>query len=329
MELLERHGPKIQQDLRAWAEEHVALHPNLFELLPADPIAYPHQQIFEHTAHGSPLSEAALINGIARDIDPRYDALSDAMAENQDAVELIGEILKSGQNVILGTDHAELIDIALVLVRLKTNLIQLGYEFDTSIIINKMVSYLGVRVDGSIIPATDLLGWAIDEVYMSIPSTASSKIKMTVPKKALRAYNEHMITHGIVKRQEQSAKTGRAMLLGVAMSGTVNKPLDASRYIQTETFEDSQINDPYRRVVMVIGQASLGIVRVLENGLTIPATAQLSETDCKVSIPAHPYSIRDQIDLNKFMHNLAKLQEKNSPDHCIVYDEKGNLPVLR
>ncbi len=327
MEILEKYSHELQTDLHAWAKEHVSQNPQLFTLLSIDPDEYPDQRISEHTIRGDDRLPPEVINSIATDVDKRYEGISRAVDSNEKSLELLGETLESGQNVIFGTDHGELIDIALLLVKIKSALLQKGYDFETSMIVNKMVTFLGVKYNDEIVPATNLLRLGIEELYLNIPNTHSSKLKMNVPKKVQREFNERMMLHGVTSRLKSSRKIGKSMLLGVALSGTVNKPLDHEKYMESPNYPEIGENMPENS--RVIGRANIGLLKIMGLGLTLPASAMLEGDEMKVNISDRPLYVNTKEKLDLVMQRIAKLQQENDPLHQYIYDINGDLPVLK
>jgi len=328
MEILDRHAGQIHKELYLWAAEHAGSHPKLV-LLDIDPVRYPHQQIGIHTIQSEPL-EPQYIDPVAQKIDSRYDLIPVDNEENKPAMELMGEILDSHQNVVLGTDHMELVDIALVAAKVTSKLRRAGYTFDSSIIVNKMVAYLGIDLDDSIVPATDVLGLAFDETYLSIPNTASAKSRMSLPKIVISSYNDLVIRHGIEQRLKKSGRLGKAVLLAAAFPVTVNKPLDARTY---EELEKPSVTIPWqdRPNTLVIGRANTGMLRFTAHALTVVACTQLNggAEDIKVRFSNVPKSIRTKEKLDKAMGQITDMQNLSDPEHHYVYDENGDLPVVK
>lgn len=329
MEIPDRHAAQIHEELHSWAAEHAGSHPKLV-LLDIDPVRYPHQQIGIHTIKSTPL-EPQYLDSVAQDIDSRYDFIPVDNEENEPAMQLMGEILDSHQNVVLGTDHMELIDIALLAARVKSKLHRAGYTFDSAIIVNKMVAYLGVEMDESVVPATEVLGQAFDETYLSIPNTPSAKNRMGLPEKVISGYNDLVLRLGIEHRLKKSHRIGKAVLLAAAFPGTVNKALDVRAYEELE--EDPSVMIPWqdRPNTLVIGRANTGMLRFTAKALTVVACTQLkgSTKNIGVHFSAVPYSIRSKEKLDLAMQRISAMQNQSDPEHNYVYDENGDLPVVK
>lgn len=330
MEILERYAHELQTDLHAWAKEHVDENPHLFTLLDIDQDRYPDQRMSVHTIKGVKGDDRLppeVMNSIATKVDKRYEEISRLVDSKEKILELAGETLESCQNVILGTDHGELIDIALESIKLKSALMQRGYDFETGMIVNKMVTFLGVKYDDEIVPATNLLKLGIEELYLNIPNTNSSRIKMNTPKKVQREFNERMMLHGVTNRLKSSSKIGKAMLLGIALSGTVNKPLVLEKYMENPNYPEIGENMPEN--TRVIGRASIGLLKILSLGFTLPASAMLEGEEMKVNISDRPLFVNKDTKLNLVMNRIAMLQQENDPLHHYIYDINGDLPVKK
>lgn len=312
-------------DLHQWAKEHAASNPDMFEVLPLDPDTYEHQRLHKHTVDGSPL-DPAIIDTVAADIDERYPQIVAAVEQQQRALRVTGEILDSRQNVVLGTDHGELTDIALMMTAIKTQLHRQGYEFNTGMIHNKMLAFLGVKLKDGLVPATELLAMVMDEQYLNIPMSASSRKKMSVPRRVITHYNSLLMEHGIERRLKASQDIGKAMLMGVALSATINKPLDTEAYAAgtpTVVIPAEQLER-----AMVIGRANKGITRFTQHGLTICASANLAAKPVRIKIADEPLSVRTPDKLETAMRTIAGFQSQNDPHHFYVYDKEGDLPVV-
>lgn len=326
MKLLETNEAQIHESLHNWAEEHTGSHERLV-LLDIDPDRYPHQRILDHTIHGTPLEPIA-IDSIAQSIDSRYAKLAHAVEENPKSLRIAKAIIDSRQNLILGTDHQELVDIALIMANVTTRLRQQGSELDSSLIANKMAAYLGVAMDdGEVIPATDVLAMAFNEAYLTLPATQSSKNKLSIPRRAVSAYNRRVIERGIIHRLKATPRLGRAMLLGVALSGTVNKQLDTGAY--TPKQQTVQIDPEHQPDTLVIGRANTGTLKFMERALTMVAGTQLDKSDAQVKISDEPLYIADKDGLDGAMERIAAIRNEQDPEHHYVYDTYGNLPVKR
>jgi len=328
MEILDRYVDKMHRQLHTWAEEHTASHPRLV-LLDIDPEKYPHQHTGIHTIKSTPL-EPQYLDPIAQDIDNRYDYIPVDSPENEPAMELIGEILDSRQNIVLGTDHMELVDIALLATKVNSQLHRAGYMFDSAIIVNKMIAYLGVDMQGSIMTATEVLGQAFDEIYLSIPHTSSAKGRMSLPKNVITNYNDLVIRHGIEQRLKKSHRIGKAVLLAAAFPGTVNKELDVSTY---EKIKDPSVAIEWadRPKTLVIGRANTGMLRFTAHALSVVACSQLDgpAKDIQVHFSRDPLSIRTKEKLDKAMGLITEMQNLSDPEHNYVYDVNDDLPVVK
>ena len=326
MKFLERYEDQIHTDLHAWANEHTHSHDKLV-LLDIDPDKYPHQRLLNHTVRSQPL-EPVVIDTIATQIEPRYPDFIEAVESNPKALRIAGAILNSKQNLIIGTDHQELVDIALLMAYLSSSLRQKGTALSSGLIANKMAAYLGVEIDNNVtIPATDLLGMAFDEVYLTLPASQSAKERLSVPRQLASKLNKAVIDKGISHRLKSTKRLGKAMMLGAALTGTVNKELDASSYQpfgEIEYVSQAQVDH-----TQVLGRANIGVLDFMKNALTMVAGTQLEQGNIKVTIDDEPLYVDSKELLESAMKKIADIRNQQDQNHHFVYDTYGNLPVKK
>ncbi len=327
MKLLNNHAAQIQADQYAWAKEHADLQPELFEILEINTDKYPHQDVLTHTITGTPL-DPSLVDEIAAGIDNRYPEMYEAVASNDAALKRMGETLDVSLNTILGTDHIELTDIAFLTVAATSALKRQEHIFDTSIIVNGMIKFLGVKTKDGVVPATELLSLAFNEVYLNIPTTVSGKQKMNIPRRVVTAYNNLLLDHGIERRLKHSHRLGRAVLMGAALPGTLYKQLDLSTYAPEDTNEEP-IPEELRSKTKVMGRANRGMIRFMKHSLTTLATTHLEAGNITVTMSDIPLGITTDDKLDEAMSTLSAMQDQLDPAHHHVYDKHGNLPVIR
>ena len=339
MWLVERYEHRIHEGLHSWAGEHAQAYPDLFEQLPINPEDYPYQHVLTRHIAGNTLP-SGMINEIAQNLDPRYVDIAASIDADQPNILRIGELIASGKNVILGTGHDELIDIAFVLTRLRTTLDSLGYRFDVGIIVNSIIKYLGVKLDGQVIPALDVLGYAADDIFVNIPSTQSGRQKIPIPKRAVSAHNSAVTNLHLAKRLEATGKkrerggkkvTLPPMLLGIALSGTVTKSLDQEAYAKLIDQDEDVVWVPeeLRDRTRVIGRASNRLVKITQLGMTVPAASNLTAGKISVRFGEVPFYVNSESKLDETMQRIVDLEQLDDLDHFRVYDKLGNLPVKR
>lgn len=326
MKFIEKYEAQIHEDLHNWAAEHTNSHERLV-LLPIDPTKYPHQRIMEHTVHSQPLEPIALDPLVAQ-IEPRYPEFIEAVEENPKSLRIAGAILNSRQNLIVGTDHQELIDIALLMAYLSSSLRQKGTSFSSGLIANKMAAYLGVEMEKNVVvPLTDVLGMAFDEVYLTLPASQSAKERLSLPRQFASRVNKTVVEKGIIMRLKTTRRLGKAMLLGAALTGTVNKELDESAYKpfgEIEYIPQKEIEH-----TQVLGRANIGVLAFMKNSLTMVAGTQLEKGNIKVTIADEPLYIDSKELLESAMQKIAIIRSEQDPSHYYVYDSVGNLPVKK
>lgn len=326
MKLLEKHESQIHESLHEWAAEHTKSHERLV-LLDINPDKYPHQRILNHTVQGTPLEPLA-IDSVAQNIDNRYSELAQAVEKNHKSLRIAKAIIDSQQNLILGTDHQELVDIALIMANITSRLRQKGANLDSGLIANKMAAYLGVEMhSGEIIPATNVLSLAFNETYLTLPSTISSKDKLSLPRRVISAYNGRVIDRGIINRLRATSRIGKAMLLGVALSGTINKRLNMDEYNQSQHL--IRIEPEQQQATLIIGRANIGTLKFMKRALTMVAGSQLQPDNTRVDISDEPLYISTKEELSNAMNSIATIRNHQDTSHHYVYDMNGNLPVIR
>lgn len=340
MRLIENYEHRIHEGLHGWAGEHAQSYPELFELLPIDTGQFPHQHVLTRHIAGNTLP-AVMVDEIAANIDPRYPDISQSIDSDTANILRIGELMASGKNVILGTGHDELIDIAIILTKVRTALENMGYEFEIGIIVNSIVKYLGVKLDEQVLPALDVLGYAADHIYVNIPSTQSGRQKIPIPKRVVSAHNSAVTNLHIAKRLKATGKKREReggkkeillpMLLGIALSGTVSKPLDVEAY-QKMIKEDKDvvwIPQELRERARVIGRVSHKLTTITSLGMTVPTASNLTPGAVSVRFFDAPLYVNSPDKLDETMQRIADLEQLDDSEHFHVYDKLGNLPVKR
>ena len=331
MSLVERYTDHIHHDLHTWAVEHAAIYPDIFVALDPDVDKYPDQHVNRRHIHGQTL-DPFLIETIAADLDPRFVPLSQAIDNDPDAVTSTGEMLSAGINVVLGTGHSELLDMPFTLAKFKARLTHEGYVFRTAVIANSMIKYLGVRMGGEIIPATTVLGYAVDDIFTNLPTSVSAKQRMTIPPRVVSAYNNALVTHEIIRYLRSSRKVGEASLFGVALSGTVRKPLDVAEYeIMVGAGKDVlAIPEGDRERTLVAGRVSKGLLRMtgIAHTMTVPVAAQLSSDNAQFAT-GNAVHVSGMGKLDSIMGTINDLEQGFDDEHFYVYDAKGNLPTKK
>lgn len=263
-------------------------------------------------------SDYSVIEGLARSVDRRFPFIAPALDGFSVETDNAAEKIKAGDSIINGTDHAELIDIALWHLafseRVKNSETLIDHPnrgFKTGIVVSKMVDFLGIDMGlGDPIPARYLLALAFDYTFMVIPRkpeydtdvldgfNAQSKAQTS---KALQGYHPR-------KKTRRSRQVHTPLSLGVALPGTVNKPLR---------------DDPE---TMVIGRVSDGISDYTGQShvLTIATALRFGDDEARIFISGSPRHIEDNDDITSLMHTLLDgIVMLDGRKH--VYDETGEL----
>jgi hypothetical protein len=137
--------------------------------------------------------------------------------------QLVRKVLQNGQCIYVATTHDNLIDPAMGLGAVTNPLRREKDEqndFETGIIVNKMLSVLKYKVGEEMIPCMQVLGWLCDRTYLSYPQSESfrnSDAGAVLPEGHVGVHNARIKT----EVAEWLAKGGVA--LGVAPSGATHK----------------------------------------------------------------------------------------------------------
>ncbi len=330
-------------------------------LVPVAPGTYDYQPISVVRNHYSSTSKpqdpdvvlavAEILSPMTKNIPEQLDELNEKTSVIDDQIELI----RSGQNMVLGTDHLTLLDIAFFGAIHSARLKKGGAQHRSILIASKAVDYMAVdtksfnlppdiikdylenlglelQEDGTV-PVRDFLGIAFDELYLSIPSTGSFTDLRKIQSEAVAAHN------GLVKEKLRRSTKVRAKKLPtslyIAMSGTKTKLLDRGRYK-----DGAKVPNFYRpyppdfnldQEVEVIGRFSPAVLGFLGNALTYAATLRLGEeqSTTQVAIDQHPIALRDPEDLERYGEKLVGLVNSINNGPLTIYDSSGNLPTYK
>lgn len=296
-------GDQLIPDLQAWAKEYAdASAGQLSELpyRPDDPERYPGQVGF--SVLGDPQS-AAVVDSIANIGHPKYSDIAELLRAQETAtheVSRIGELLRAGNNVILATNHSDLIDIAVTHAAFYSQLDRLGYEMKTGIIISKMISFLAYRLGGETAPAVGILKLLEDEQFLSYPRTESAKkrgLGKFVPKEVDR--------HNWRMRNRVQQRLGEgAMLLAIAASGTTDKP---------------RPDNPDTIVMNPIGSGTSKLMQS-EKTYVVPVAVWYGGVDPVFEICDIPRVIESDEMADNVMSKIAETLTARIPDKTVVYD---------
>ena len=309
------YGRKEEQDmlegLYSIAEKHQHSHEKLV-LLDFDPERYPGQSLQSRyntikAAKDGPLSPEVAAT-IANDIDPRYPLLEQRVREETSTVDRLVELIKDNNNILNGTDHAELVDIALWNLALTGYIKQKGVELRSGLVVSKMVDFLGIDLNApEPTPIRDLLGLGFDRTFLVIPPNSELFDRSTV-----KDYNERSTreTAGTFRRKARSNAKYGPMVLGVALPGSVNKPL---------------ASDPEKTVV---GRVNDGITAYagVENTMATASAVRL-EGDTRVFIDDVPMRVETHNDVEALVGKLIT-GLTGFGDGEYLYDKDGDLETI-
>ncbi len=217
------HEDEMLKELSRLAIPHVERSNGLLELLEVNPEKYP-SQLSLHI-EGDPQS-AAVVENIATIAEPRFSKFMEILEEtekNKQEMSRIGELLKGGNNVIIATNHGNLIDIALVEAAIYSMLNKQDYQLKTGIVISKMAAMLGFKINTQIAPCTDVLKLLCSDIFLSYPRSESMK-KSRLSKLLPDEIDRH--NKSMRKMVRQKLDEG-GMLLAIAPSGAKDKMCDS------------------------------------------------------------------------------------------------------
>ncbi len=309
----------MMEELHGIAQKHEGSHPMLVTL-DIDPEKYPGQRMTHTSINGEgKVLDPDIGATIANDIDTRFPALENVFAETyeeSDGINRLIELLKGGNNVINGTDHAELIDIALSHLALSYTIKRADIPHRSGLIVSKMVDFLGVKLGDEPTPARELFELGFDRTYLTIPRTLSTDGKFN--EQHMKLYNKAAslnVTHDMERHRAigKKQKSAPPMLIGVALPGTVNKELAGDRH-----------------KTKVIGRVSEGILKFtgIEKTETIATAIRLEEENPRFFIDNLPMRVTDKEDIPRLMGRLITGIE-TIDGGVYTYDEDGNLPVVQ
>lgn len=212
----------LSHDLQRWAQEYADASRGVMTVLPYDPEVYAAQE--PRTTHISGAPQAiGIIDNIAAVAQPKFNELVEDLQASEDMgqrIAMAGELLEGGNNVIVSTNHGDLIDVAVVHAAVYAELVRQGYQPKTGIVISKMIAYLAYRLGDEFVPCTNVLEILENDTFLSYPRTESTKRHIRdriIPPEADR-HNKR------VRREIQQRLGEGGVLLAMAASGTTDKP---------------------------------------------------------------------------------------------------------
>lgn len=313
LEAFGEHQQTVLEEMNAWASRHVATS-DMFSLLPIDPDLYPAQRITRVYANGEPLGPE-VVRLIADEVDPKFGELEDQLNVQEDRsseVSRIGEDLTAGNKIVLVTNHEEDIkDVAEVLGVFFLSLVEKGYDFETALIMSKMISHLGIarpengEKQGSDTPhpgepAINILKNLCDRQYFSFPRTESTK-ESKIASSLITACNgvmRAMITH-------HHKRSDKGTLFAMAASGTRSKA-----------------RDPDNPNVLTLGPIGPSAKLMMGEGVkVVPIAVSVSGSQRILEICDIPRVISDEHQANAVMQRIAETLTKRVPGKTYVYGD--------
>lgn len=324
IDILPKTQFEIQESLHTIAAKHVDRSNGFLQLLPIDVEAYPGQAITNPIIKSQGTLSPSDADNTAAKIDPRYidlvrayDDYTSIDSPTYFRFHNIQNAVNAGENIINGTDHAELVDILFSHLHFVNRLRQsqevksreLGENPEktalrSGIIISKMIDFLAVDIEGLTVPVRDLLALGIDKTYLTIPRTNSSD--GIFEKGAVKTYNKFVRTEISTDLRKRAFSNRRPMVLGVALPGTVNK--------RSKTNPDE----------IVIGRANDAIVGFSKDALLVTSAVRMREKDSQVFIDEQMTNIYKSQQLHETLGRLAH-SLSIMDDESYVYDQNGTM----
>lgn len=300
---------------------------------------------------GNPIEVPDDLDGIATTVDPRYQELPKVIEKHDEdtgTVTQMGHVLRSGQNLALGMEHAELIDIALAEVGFSNHFRRHGIPNRSILVASKAIDFMGVNVealkvdtgivklfldgvgieiepDGTV-PVRKFLSIAIDATYLTIPSTQTFAGIRGVQGRAIGEFNKRVVK-SLRKDMDRSNEGDHTpALLGVAVPGTTVKYLSntslsqpQAEYLGVEPDED----------VQVIGNISPAITKFMGEALTYAVAVRLDQAPPELAVSPNFVALRNRDDVENLASGLVDLAAELEPGKRFIYDRNGDLPVKR
>ena len=305
LHFLRNYQSNVSNALRDQASVHVEKN-DYIQFLLDDPDQYPSQKI-THVYHNGKPVDTETITAIAEFSNPSFPSMLDTLAAN----ELIErgssralEILNSGGNLIIATNHSDIRDVAEALaafaVSLRTTAETNAQDsnFHTLLMLGKILTHLEIYGE----PATKIIGKLCDRQYFSFPRSNTTESSGLSPK-VIDPYNK--ILRGLVHRQ--LAKGGN--LFGIALSGTTDKPIDD--------------ND----ALIGLGRVSNGTLKLLQspNTLVVPVAMWRGKTaeDSVFEIVDVPTTVSDAAQMHRLMGSIATRLSDVVTDKTFAYSYSG------
>lgn len=225
------NGEALQAErlmLESWlpvAQKHASESDGAICVLDVDPMSYPEQRLDEYHTTGNPIQPES-VSAITSLVNPKFDDICQEFYKDpasKVALDQAGEILDAGENVIVATNHTELIDVAVAQAAIYNYLQGQGHEFSNGLVISKMISLIGSNKladgDGKPMPAVAAVKMLCDDIYMSYPKTATtSETELSQKMPEIVRQHNRMVSTAIAQKLGEGG-----MLLAMCPSGTTDK----------------------------------------------------------------------------------------------------------
>lgn len=304
---MERAESIEQVMLESWlpvAEKHAQKSEGAIRVLDANPEKYPEQRLDTFCVQGDS-QPSDVLDAAASFVEPRFiDIAQDFYQDHASSAALnrAGEILDSGQSVIVATNHTELIDVAIAQAAACSYLKREGHEFETSLVISKMISLMASDKlpyeDDEPMPALTALQILCDKVYMSYPKTET-----TNNTELAKSMPEVVAQHNQIVRTAIAQKLGEGgVLLAMCPSGTTDKL--------------EQEND-----TCVMQRVQNGTAKLMahEEAYVLPVAAHFGDTPF-IKVSAQPAQLSSPEQVHEVMQSIADTLQHNIPGTEFRYE---------
>jgi hypothetical protein len=296
-ERFEAYEREVHEELRHLAQPHVEASP-LFALLDTNTREFPAQSLATRQIDGNPQSTGT-VEFVAQGIEPRFSAFTDALdaqEESHGEISRLGELLRDNQNIILVTNHGDLKDIAYTLAAYYITLKERGYEFHSSLVMSKILSFIGVDLGNKVDPATNVLKLICDEQFFSFPRTKTIE-ESRIASQVVDSYNR-----SVRKKMVRRLSKGRN-LFAIAASGTTDKPLK---------------DDPNTISMGPIGAGTAKLMMV-PNSLVVPIAVWITPEQVLFQPCDIPRKVTNFEEADDVMSTIANFLSKNVEGKNFIY----------
>lgn len=290
---------------------------------------------------GHPISPEDAFD-VAEVVDKRCRGLERSFKEADDengVITTAEQLVDAGSNVIFGTDHLEIVDIAYFACGMSATLRKKGAQHRSGLILSKAASdYMGVDIknlateklpfefiksylgtlglevleDGTI-PVRNFLKLAVDLQFLTIPNTESFSGLRDMQQDAIRLHNAEVKSDITSQMSKRRLKARPPLALYVAMPGTKTKKLDTAQY-----WQNMQIPSYHRTIpehlptnvddIDVIGKFADKVTDFTSGALAFASTMRLRNNERPtVKVDTSPIHIDTVERLNTFAGKLIRL----------------------